>query len=65
MKDVEQAGHVMFNADAWVFNDPVVFWSIFTVLFAFGMVIFAIRVAIKNAERERKEKEEKGGGTNT
>jgi len=62
MNEVDKAGHVMFNADAWVFNDPVVFWSIFTVLFSLGMVIFAIRVAVKNAEEERREKEGKGGG---
>jgi hypothetical protein len=64
MKDVEQAGHVMFNADAWIFNDPVVFWSVFTVLFSFCMVIYAIRVAMKNAEKERQEKE-KNEGANT
>ncbi|MDQ6984127.1 MAG: hypothetical protein Q9M44_05380 [Ghiorsea sp.] len=62
MNEVDKAGHVMFNADAWVFNDPVVFWSIFTVLFSLGMVIFAIRVAVKKAEEERREKEGKGGG---
>ena len=62
MNEVDKAGHVMFNADAWVFNDPVVFWSIFTVLFSLGMVIFAIRVAVKNAEEERRGKEGKGGG---
>ena len=61
MNEVEKAGHVMFNADAWVLNDPVVFWSIFTVLFSFSMVIFAIRVAMKKAEEERREKEKKGG----
>jgi len=65
MKEVEQAGHVMFNADAWVFYDPVVFWSVFTVLFSLSMVIYAIRVAVKKAEEERKAKEEKNGGANS
>ena len=59
----EKPGHVMTNADAWVFNDPVVFWSVFTVIFAFCMVIFAIRVAMKKAAEERKEKESKGGNS--
>jgi len=59
----EAPGHVMTNADAWVFNDPVVFWSVFTVLFSLGMVIFAIRVAIKKADEERREKESKGGNS--
>ncbi len=61
MNEIEKPSHVMFNADAWIFNDPVVFWSVFTVLFAFCMVIFAIRVALKKAEQERLEKEKKGG----
>lgn len=64
MKDVEQAGNVMFNADAWMFNDPVVFWSIFTVLFAFGMFIYAMRVAMRKADEERRAKEEKNRGAN-
>ncbi len=61
MNEVDKAGHVMFNADAWIFNDPVVFWSVFTVLFSLSMVVFAIRVALKKAEQERLEKEKKGG----
>jgi len=64
MKEVEQAGHVMFNSDAWVFNDPVVFWSVFTVVFGFCMVIFVLRQAMKMAAKERAEKE-KNGGTNS
>jgi len=52
----EKPGHVLTNADAWVFNDPVVFWSVFTVIFAVCMVIFAIRTVMKKAEEERKNK---------
>ena len=61
MNEVEKAGHVMFNADAWILNDPVVFWSIFTVLFSLATVVYAVRVAVKKAAEERREKEEKGG----
>jgi len=59
----EAPGHILTNADAWVFNDPVVFWSVFTVVFAFCMVIFALRKAMKFAEQERKDKESKGGNS--
>ncbi len=59
----EKPGHVLTNADAWVFSDPVVFWSVFTVVFAVSMVIYAIRVVMKKAEEERKEKEGKGGNS--
>jgi hypothetical protein len=65
MKEVEPAGHVLFNADAWIFNDPVVFWSVFTVVFGFCMVIFVLSQAMKMAKKERLEKERNEGGNNT
>lgn len=62
MKEVEPAGHVMFNSNAWVISDPVVFWSIVTVVVSALVVGVAISKAMSLAEKERKEKE---GGTNT
>jgi len=63
MNDIQKPSHVMVNPDAWQFDDPVVFWAVFTVLFAVVMVIFALRKAMKLAEEEREQKEK--GGTNS
>ena len=61
MKDIPEAGHVMFNSNAWTM-DWVVFWSVVTVVVSALVVVVAIKKAMSLAEKERKEKE---GGTNT
>ncbi|MBL4658788.1 MAG: hypothetical protein JKY19_00400 [Alcanivoracaceae bacterium] len=62
MKEVEKAGHVMFNADAWQFSDPVVFWVTVTVVFCISMLTVLFFWVRKNMADERKNKE---GGTNS
>lgn len=62
MKEVEPAGHVMFNSDAWVFSDPVVFWSIVTVVVSALVVGVAVSKVMSLADKERKDKE---GGTHS
>ncbi len=60
MKEVEKAGHVMFNADAWT-PDWTVVLSVVTVTVSVLVVVTAIRKAMQLAEQERLEKEKKGG----
>ncbi|MDX8381239.1 MAG: hypothetical protein R8M14_03925 [Ghiorsea sp.] len=53
----EQPGHVMFNADAWQFGDPVVFWVIVTVVFCVSMIAVLFFWVKKNIAEERRNKE--------
>jgi len=54
MKEPEQAGHVMFNADAWAFDDLVIIAVVFTVVFAAGMMVYLYRWVRKNMAEDAK-----------
>ncbi|MDX8391264.1 MAG: hypothetical protein R8K53_01680 [Mariprofundaceae bacterium] len=54
MKEPEQAGHVMFNADAWDFSDPVVITVTFTVIFCVCMLFVLFRWVRKNMAEDAK-----------
>ncbi len=60
MKEPEQAGHVMFNADAWDFSDPVIITVTFTVVFCVGMLVVLYRWVKKNMADDAKKSQ--GGG---
>lgn len=45
-------GQIATQAINWDFSDPVVFWGLFTVAFATGMVIFLYRWVRKNMNED-------------
>lgn len=54
----EDPGHIVTQAMTWDFSDPVVFWGIFTVAFAAGMVIYLYRWVRKHMDEDAKNNEE-------
>ena len=48
----ESPGHIITQASAWDFGDPVVFWGIFTVVFAAGMVTYLYRWVRRNMDED-------------
>ncbi len=51
-------GQIATQAINWDFSDPVVFWGIFTVAFATGMIIFLFRWVRKNIDEDANNNEE-------
>ncbi|MDQ7002621.1 MAG: hypothetical protein Q9N02_08070 [Ghiorsea sp.] len=60
MNEIVKPSHVMFNPDAWQFDDPVVFWVTVTVLFCVSMMAVLFFWVRKNMAEDRKNK---AGGT--
>jgi len=53
MKEASEApGHIITQSSAWDFSDPVVFWGVFTVVFAAGMVTWLYRWVRKNMDKD-------------
>jgi len=53
MNQVSEApGHIVTQASAWDFSDPVVFLGIFTVVFAAGMITWVYRWVRKNMDKD-------------
>jgi len=50
----EDSGQIAAQALNWDFSDPVVFWGLFTVAFATGMVIYIYRWVRKNMDEDAK-----------
>lgn len=53
----EDPGHIITQASAWDFGDPVVFWGLFTVVFCAGMIAYLYRWVRKNMDEDAKNDE--------
>ena len=54
----EAPGHIVTQASAWDFSDPVVFLGIFTVVVAAGIVTWIFRWVRKNMDEDARNAKE-------